>query len=65
MRDQAVRVALRISAQTVARLAGVHRSTVTIFELDPLAVRDERKRAKLSALYADLRGLVERYEIAA
>lgn len=65
MRDQAVRVALHIPAHIVARMAGVARPTVTIFELDPLAVRDESKRAKLSEVYAELRGLVERFEIAA
>jgi len=65
MRDQAVRVALHIPAHIVARMAGVARPTVTIFELDPLAVRDESKRAKLCEVYAELRGLVERFEVAA
>ncbi len=64
MRDQAVRVALHIPAHVVARMAKVSRPTVAIYELDPLAVRDEAKRSQLAGVYTELRGMLERYALA-
>lgn len=38
----------------VAAMAGVSEPTATIFELDPDAVKSERKRKALERIYADL-----------
>lgn len=62
LRDAAIRVKLGISLDTVAELAGVTRQTLTRFELEPTAVKSESKRARLAALYKDLRAIIERAE---
>lgn len=61
MRDQAVRVAFHIPAHVVARMAGVAKPTIVIYELDPLAVRDDRKRARIASVYDELRGMLTKY----
>lgn len=58
MRDQAVRVTLGIPAKVAARLAGVGRETLTRYEIDPLAVHSETKRAACAKVYERFRGLL-------
>lgn len=61
VRDQAVRVELRIPASVVALMARVGRETITRYEIDPVAVRDEAKRTRIGRVYAELRTLLERF----
>lgn len=61
MRDQAVRVALHIPAHVVARMAGVSRPTLAIYELDPLAVKDTSKRSAIERVYGELRAMISRF----
>lgn len=61
MRDQAVRVAFHIPAHVVAKMAGVAKPTIVIYELDPLAVRDERKRARIAEVYQELRSMMTKF----
>lgn len=63
VRDQAVRVELRIPASVVALMACVGRETITRYEIDPVAVRDEEKRARIGRVYAELRALHERFPL--
>ena len=63
MRDQAVRVALHIPAHVVARMAGVSRPTLAIYELDPLAVKDLDRRGRIAAVYSELREMIRRFPI--
>lgn len=60
--DRAIRVALGIPRVTAARLAGVAKNTLILYELDPRGVVGEATRAACSALYEDLRSLLERAE---
>jgi hypothetical protein len=57
--DRAVRVALGISVATAARLAGVARSTLTLYELEPSGVVTPKTRASCEFLYAKLRKLID------
>lgn len=65
MRDQAVRVELRIPASIVAKMAGVGRETLTRYEIDPLAVHDQEKREKIAEVYRELRTMLEKFPLAA
>jgi hypothetical protein len=65
MRDQAVRTTLKIPADVVARMAGVARHTLMKFEIDPLAVSDPVRRERIAAVYTELRGMHERFTLAA
>lgn len=60
--DRAVRVASGISRRTAARLIGVAHSTLALYEIDPMGVVGESTREVCAALYAELRGLLERLE---
>lgn len=60
--DRAVRVALGIPRVTAARLAGVAKNTLMLYELDPSGVVGPKTRAACAALFADLRELLERLE---
>ncbi len=55
--DQAVRVTLAIPLSVAARLAGVARPTLRLYEIDPRAIRDDKREA-CSRLYAKLRELL-------
>jgi hypothetical protein len=63
MRDQAVRVELRIPAAIVAQMARVGRETITRFEIDPAAVADAEKRDRIERVYRALRELIERFPL--
>jgi hypothetical protein len=65
MRDQAVRVELRIPASVVAKMAGVGRETLTRYEIDPLAVHDEGKRARIAEVYRELRSMLDKFPLVA
>lgn len=60
--DRAVRVALGIPRLTAARLAGVAKNTLALYEIDPIGVTGPKTRAACAALYEDLRELLERLE---
>lgn len=51
---RAIRRAARKPLIWTAVQAGVSEPTARVYELDPLAVRDERKRAALDVVYAEL-----------
>lgn len=63
LRDQAVRVELRIPASVVAKMARVGRETLTRYEIDPMAVHDEEKRARIASVYGELRELLSRFPL--
>jgi len=50
-----IRRASGLSQERVAVEAGVCSPTVRIYEVDPLGVRDDRKRAALDLVYARMR----------
>jgi hypothetical protein len=58
LRDQAVRLTVGIPLTVAARLAGVSRPTLVLYEADPMAVKSDTKRAACSALYERLRSLL-------
>lgn len=58
MRDAAARVTLGVSLRTAAKLAGVNRGTIAMYEIDPGAVRDEEKREAIAKVYRLLRGVL-------
>jgi hypothetical protein len=60
LRDQAVRVTLAMPLTVAARLAGVSRPTLTLYEADPMAVRSDAKRKACARLYEELRRLLAR-----
>ncbi len=60
--DRAARTALNISLEAAARLVGVSKNTLRLYELDPIGVVGAVTRAACAALYDDLRGLLERAE---
>lgn len=63
MRDQAVRVELRIPAAVVAKMARVNRGTLIRYEISPTAVRDTDRRERLAQVYEDLRTILARYPL--
>ena len=58
MRDSAVRIELGIPLAVAAKLAGVSRPTMRLYEADPQCVRSEKKRSACASLYARLRDLL-------
>lgn len=56
--DRAVREAAGIPLVVAARLAGVARNTLMLYELNPLGVVGEKTRAACAELYEDLRELL-------
>ena len=61
--DRAVRVELGIPRSVAAKLAGVSRNTLRLYEIDPIGVVGPITRAACAALYEDLRGLLHRAEL--
>lgn len=57
--DRAVRVELGIPRSVAARLAGVARHTMTLYEMSPTAVRPS-KRVELERFYSMLRHVLTR-----
>lgn len=58
MRDAAVREKLGVPRTVAAQLAGVSRPTLTLYEIDPEAVRSEEKRRALAQLYGMFRNVL-------
>lgn len=58
LRDQAIRVTLGMPLTVAARLAGVSRPTLVLYEADPMAVKSDSKRAACAALYSHLSDLL-------
>lgn len=56
MSPKKIRRAAGLSLEKVAARANVSGPTARIYELDPQAIRDERKRASLAREYASLAG---------
>lgn len=54
MSPKEIRLAAGLSLEKVAARANVSGPTARIYELDPQAIKDERKRASLAREYAAL-----------
>ena len=65
VRDQAVRVQLGISIRRAAKLAGVSRLTLMLYESDPQAIRKPLKREACATLYRRLRTVLDQYDVVA
>jgi predicted transcriptional regulator len=59
MKPRQVREAVGISTARAAKLAGVSRVTLRLYEASPNAVHDEQRRGRLDAIYEGMRGLAE------
>ena len=59
MRDSAVRCEFGVSLRNAARLLGVSDNTLRIYEIDPSAVKDERKRAVIASFCSGMRTFLE------
>lgn len=55
MRDAATRVEAGISLRRAAKTIGVSDNTLRIYEIDPAAVKDDLKRARIAKYYSRLR----------
>jgi hypothetical protein len=60
VRDQAVRELLGIPLTRAAKLAGVGKDTLRLYEADPQAVKGDTTRRACERLYAELRELLAR-----
>jgi len=63
MRDSAVRCDAGISLRNAARLLKVSDNTLRMYEIDPFAVRNAKRRERIAAFYSRLRAFLS--EVAA
>jgi transcriptional regulator with XRE-family HTH domain len=59
MKPRQLREAVGISTARAARLAGVSRGTLRLYEASPASIVDDERRGRLDALYRKIRGLAE------
>jgi predicted transcriptional regulator len=59
MKPRQLREAVGISTAKAAKLAGVSRGTLRLYEASPASVVDDKRRGRLDAIYQGMKGLAE------